>query len=56
MKFGEVDQGLATAKQIEFIKSLCEQLGYDEDAYNFATMMKKEAADIIKDLLEEQGR
>ena len=43
----------ATAKQIEFIKSLCAQTGYDPDEYNFATMTKEEASEIISELLKD---
>ena len=42
-----------TPKQIEFIKSLCAQTGYDPDEYNFATMTKDEASEIISELLKE---
>ena len=43
----------ATAKQIEFIKSLCARTGYDPDNYNFATMTKNEASEIISEMKKE---
>ena len=43
----------ATPKQIEFIKSLCAQTGYDPDNYNFATMTKEEVSEIISEMLKE---
>ena len=43
----------ATAKQIDYIKSLCQQTGYDPDEYNFATMTKDEASEIISEMLKE---
>jgi len=43
----------ATPKQIEFIKSLCAKTGYDPDNYNFATMTKNEASEIISEMLKE---
>jgi len=43
----------ATFAQIEFIKSLCAQTGYDSDEYNFATMTKSEASEIITEMLKE---
>lgn len=43
----------ATAKQIEFIKSLCAKTGYDPDEYNFATMTKEQASEIISEMLKE---
>lgn len=44
----------ATPKQIEFIKSLCAQTGYDPDEHNFATMTKDEASEIISEMLKER--
>ena len=44
----------ASFKQIEFIKSLCQQLGYDPDDYNFATMTMGEASEIISEMLKEK--
>ena len=38
----------ATAKQIEFIKSLCAQTGYDPDEYNFATHDREHTLTAIK--------
>ena len=43
----------APAKQIEFIKYLCAKTGYDPDNYNFATMTKEEASEIISEMLKE---
>lgn len=43
----------ASFKQIEFIKSLCAKTGYDSDNYNFATMTKEEASEIINEMLKE---
>lgn len=43
----------ATPAQIEFIKSLCRKTGYDPDEYNFATMTKAEASEIISEMLKE---
>lgn len=43
----------ATPKQIDFIKSLCAQTGHDPDEYNFATMTKNEASEIISEMLKE---
>ena len=43
----------ATPKQIDFIKTLCEKTGYDPDEYNFATMTKDEASEIIREMLKE---
>lgn len=50
MKFGEE---LATAKQKEYIKSLCEQTYTDPDKFNFATMTKTDASKII-DILSDK--
>lgn len=47
MKFGE---DLATFKQIEYIKGLCEASGTDPDEYNFAKMTKAEASKAIERL------
>ena len=46
-------ESLATAKQIDYIKSLCAKTGYDPDEYNFATMTKDEASEIISEMLKE---
>jgi protein-arginine kinase activator protein McsA len=43
----------ATWKQIDFIKSLCRQTGYDPDNYNFAAMTKEEASEIISEMLKD---
>lgn len=57
MKFGELlTEGNATDKQLDFIRSLCKELGYEPDEDNLFIMTKKEASDTIKDLLEELGR
>ena len=44
---------LATPKQIDYIKSLCAKTGYDPDEYNFATMTKEQASEIISEMLKE---
>ena len=41
----------ASAKQINFIKLLIEDLGEDEDKYNLIGISKAEASEIINDLL-----
>lgn len=46
-------ESLGTPKQIDYIKSLCEKTGYDPDEYNFATMTKKQAQEIISEMLKE---
>lgn len=43
----------ATPAQPNFIKSLCQQTGYDPDDYNFATMTKEQASEIIGEMLKE---
>jgi archaellum component FlaC len=43
---------LATAKQIEYIKELAEQLGEDISDINFDAMSKTDAIDLIDDYLE----
>ena len=43
----------ATSAQIDFIKSLCQQTGYDPDEYNFATMTQEDASEIIGEMLKE---
>ena len=43
----------ATPAQINYIKILCEKTGYDPDEYNFATMTKAEASEIIDEMLKE---
>jgi len=43
---------LATAKQIEYIKELAEQLAEDISDVNFEVMSKTDAVDIIDDYLE----
>ena len=43
----------ATFAQIEYIKSLCRKTGYDPDEYNFATLTKTEASEIITEMLKE---
>ena len=46
------NEDLATPKQKEYIKALCEKNDRDPDNYyNFATMTKKEASGIIDELL-----
>ena len=44
---------MATRKQVDFIKSLCQQTVYDADEYNFATMTKAEATEIISEMLKD---
>lgn len=44
---------MATFKQIEFIRELCERLDKDVEEYNFQDMTKAEAADIIQELREQ---
>ena len=44
----------ATDKQINFIESLSAKLGNDRQ-YNYNTMTKEMASDIIEELLDQQG-
>ena len=43
----------ATPAQINYIKILCEKTGYDSDEYNFATMTRQEASEIIDEMKKE---
>ncbi|WP_156784661.1 DUF3072 domain-containing protein [Thermosinus carboxydivorans] len=43
----------ATQAQIEYIKILCERLGYDCEDYLSEELTKQEAARIINDLKDE---
>ena len=48
-----MEVSLASPRQIAFIKDLCRKTGYDSDEYNFATMTKEQASEIITELLKE---
>ena len=44
----------ASAKQINFIKLLIEDLGEDEEKYNLIGITKEEASEMINDLLAKK--
>lgn len=49
----EIDR--ATPNQCGFIYELCGDLGYDPDEYVTPTLTKKEASDLIRELIKERG-
>ena len=45
----------STKAQRDYARSLCEQLGYDPDIYDFESMTKSELSELIAEFCEELG-